>query len=398
MGTPSTRGVSKKRISRIAAKGFRQTKKRRGSWEIQRTPSSKFFVEVWRLFLDEHSITRKRVDHLLIVTASISLLYMPWSLAFWSYVEKPHMTTWRHLELLSDIVFLFAAITETLTRTQAAKDVSQTENRKRKWQRSATGMDMLKKSGVKTVSGKLGRSIPKLGAVKLERTSSGFKLLEKGSMKALEMLRLGIQDTDQYGHTVAKKKTNIVLLWLSALPFQYFQLLDIPLHQQRWLQLINILKLYRFRAASQHYHRLQFISQFFGPAVNLLRVLASLIYYAHFAACLFFFIGVLQADEAAWVHTLMPSGCEFGNDRFEGCPSLGYMYLSCLYWSMTTTLSSESQMELVIITSWDRVFVLVVVTLGSIFVAVIFGAVFEAYEELHADNRRWTQQISTVGG
>jgi hypothetical protein len=233
--------------------------------------SSRTFLRIWQLFLDEHSVTRKRIDYLLIFVALGSLLYMPWSLAFWSYVEEPHMSKWRHIELLSDIIFIFAAITETLTRTQAAKKVSRTENRRRSFVRSSTGMDLLKKrSGHRSGSRDFGNTINKNinGSQTLPRMKETLAHAKKknranGSMKRIEDMCLGIGGMDEHSSpgdtnaTVHGKRISLSLLWLSACPFQYLQELNIPLHMRRWLQLVNLLKMYRLRAVAQHYHRLQ---------------------------------------------------------------------------------------------------------------------------------------------
>ena len=148
---------------------------------------------------------------------------------------------------------------------------------------------------------------------------------------------------------------------------------------RQWAALFMLLKLYRLAICRARCKKImQWLRTHSSVVVlNLLWVVLFLLVFGHYVACLFFLVGVIERREYSWLWLeggngnalVLSHDCEAGED-IGACPALAELYLSCFYWALTTTLSSETQMDVNPASTVDKIYVLGVVVCGAFLGAV----------------------------
>jgi hypothetical protein len=281
--------------------------------------------ECSRFFVDKISARgsryKKPFDGIVLVAMIVSITSIPYYIAFWSYIETSYMAGIRLMQLAIDLLFVLTVWVDSLNEIELVKELKNKASDDG-GVNAFTGVNKAEARLAKVKStAKIVRTPPQAKRNLLPRVPTYGKGLGKDhtedehdskSMTSTESSISTIRSTAATAQLVEVQQAErsmcdffwrTVLPYLSCLPYQYLQLLDLPLRTQQWLALISVLKLYRaIICAKRVFHLTHWLkTHTAGVLLDLVYVLAFLIFFGHSIACMFFVVGVLEHSDESWI-------------------------------------------------------------------------------------------------
>ncbi|TDH15570.1 hypothetical protein EPR50_G00010270 [Perca flavescens] len=200
-------------------------------------------------------------------------------------------------------------------------------------------------------------------------------------------------------------KTWFVIDLLSCLPYDVinaFENVDEGISSLfSSLKVVRLLRLGRVARKLDHYIE-------YGAAVLLLLVCVFGLA-AHWLACIWFSIGdyeVMDEDGGAvrmdsWLFLLGETvGTPYrfnatGSGRWEGGPSKDSVYITALYFTMTS-LTSIGFGNIAPNTDGEKMFAVAMMMIGSLLYATIFGNVTTIFQQMYANTNRYHEMLNSV--
>ncbi|CAL8329685.1 unnamed protein product [Merluccius merluccius] len=200
-------------------------------------------------------------------------------------------------------------------------------------------------------------------------------------------------------------KTWFVIDLLSCLPYDVinaFENVDEGISSLfSSLKVVRLLRLGRVARKLDHYIE-------YGAAVLLLLVCVFGLA-AHWLACIWFSIGdyeVIDEDTNSvrmdsWLYLLGEAvGTPYrfnmtGAGRWEGGPSKDSVYITSLYFTMTS-LTSIGFGNIAPTTDGEKVFAVAMMMIGSLLYATIFGNVTTIFQQMYANTNRYHEMLNSV--
>ncbi|XP_040188993.1 potassium voltage-gated channel subfamily H member 5 [Rana temporaria] len=200
-------------------------------------------------------------------------------------------------------------------------------------------------------------------------------------------------------------KTWFVIDLLSCLPYDIinaFENVDEGISSLfSSLKVVRLLRLGRVARKLDHYLE-------YGAAVLVLLVCVFGLV-AHWLACIWFSIGDYEViDEAtntiknaSWLYQLgMSIGTPYrynasGSGRWEGGPSKDSLYISSLYFTMTS-LTTIGFGNIAPTTDGEKIFSVAMMMVGSLLYATIFGNVTTIFQQMYANTNRYHEVLNNV--
>uniref|UniRef100_A0A8C2INM0 Potassium voltage-gated channel, subfamily H (eag-related), member 1a n=1 Tax=Cyprinus carpio TaxID=7962 RepID=A0A8C2INM0_CYPCA len=167
------------------------------------------------------------------------------------------------------------------------------------------------------------------------------------------------------------------------------------------LKVVRLLRLGRVARKLDHYIE-------YGAAVLVLLVCVFGLA-AHWLACIWYSIGdyeVIDEDRNtvrtdSWLYMLgetMGSPYRFnasGRGRWEGGPTKDSVYITSLYFTMTS-LTSIGFGNIAPTTDWEKIFAVAMMMIGSLLYATIFGNVTTIFQQMYANTNRYHEMLNSV--
>uniref|UniRef100_A0A672RRL5 Potassium voltage-gated channel subfamily H member 1-like n=1 Tax=Sinocyclocheilus grahami TaxID=75366 RepID=A0A672RRL5_SINGR len=167
------------------------------------------------------------------------------------------------------------------------------------------------------------------------------------------------------------------------------------------LKVVRLLRLGRVARKLDHYIE-------YGAAVLLLLVCVFGLA-AHWLACIWYSIGDYEViDEAnnmvrrdSWLYLLGESvGTPYcfnasGTGKWEGGPSKDSVYITSLYFTMTS-LTSIGFGNIAPTTDGEKIFAVAMMMIGSLLYATIFGNVTTIFQQMYANTNRYHEMLNSV--
>uniref|UniRef100_H3CHK6 Potassium voltage-gated channel, subfamily H (eag-related), member 1b n=1 Tax=Tetraodon nigroviridis TaxID=99883 RepID=H3CHK6_TETNG len=205
-------------------------------------------------------------------------------------------------------------------------------------------------------------------------------------------------------------RTNYVRTWfiidlLSCLPYDVinaFENVDEGISSLfSSLKVVRLLRLGRVARKLDHYLE-------YGAAVLVLLVCVFGLA-AHWLACIWYSIGdyeVIDEDTESvrtdsWLFLLAESvGTPYqfnasGSGRWEGGPSKDSLYVTALYFTMTS-LTSIGFGNIAPNTDGEKIFAVAMMMIGSLLYATIFGNVTTIFQQMYANTNRYHEMLNSV--
>ncbi|XP_053166375.1 potassium voltage-gated channel subfamily H member 1 isoform X3 [Hemicordylus capensis] len=200
-------------------------------------------------------------------------------------------------------------------------------------------------------------------------------------------------------------KTWFVIDLLSCLPYDVinaFENVDEGISSLfSSLKVVRLLRLGRVARKLDHYIE-------YGAAVLVLLVCVFGLA-AHWLACIWYSIGdyeVINEDtnkirNESWLYQLgesIGSPYQFnktGTGRWEGGPSKDSVYISSLYFTMTS-LTSVGFGNIAPTTDGEKIFAVAMMMIGSLLYATIFGNVTTIFQQMYANTNRYHEMLNSV--
>ncbi|XP_010896884.2 potassium voltage-gated channel subfamily H member 1b isoform X1 [Esox lucius] len=200
-------------------------------------------------------------------------------------------------------------------------------------------------------------------------------------------------------------KTWFVIDLLSCLPYDVinaFENVDEGISSLfSSLKVVRLLRLGRVARKLDHYIE-------YGAAVLVLLVCVFGLA-AHWLACIWYSIGDYEViDENtnsvrmdSWLYILSESvGTPYrfnasGNGRWEGGPSKDSVYITSLYFTMTS-LTSIGFGNIAPTTDGEKLFAVAMMMIGSLLYATIFGNVTTIFQQMYANTNRYHEMLNSV--
>ncbi|XP_058496731.1 potassium voltage-gated channel subfamily H member 1b [Solea solea] len=200
-------------------------------------------------------------------------------------------------------------------------------------------------------------------------------------------------------------KTWFVIDLLSCLPYDVinaFENVDEGISSLfSSLKVVRLLRLGRVARKLDHYIE-------YGAAVLVLLVCVFGLA-AHWLACIWFSIGdyeVIDEDANAvrmdsWLYLLGETvGTPYrfnasGSGRWEGGPSKDSVYITSLYFTMTS-LTSIGFGNIAPNTDGEKIFAVAMMMIGSLLYATIFGNVTTIFQQMYANTNRYHEMLNSV--
>ncbi|KFO94196.1 Potassium voltage-gated channel subfamily H member 1, partial [Buceros rhinoceros silvestris] len=167
------------------------------------------------------------------------------------------------------------------------------------------------------------------------------------------------------------------------------------------LKVVRLLRLGRVARKLDHYIE-------YGAAVLVLLVCVFGLA-AHWLACIWYSIGDYEVfDEDtnkirtdSWLYQLgMSIGTPYrfnmsGSGKWEGGPSKDSVYISSLYFTMTS-LTSVGFGNIAPTTDGEKIFAVAMMMIGSLLYATIFGNVTTIFQQMYANTNRYHEMLNSV--
>eukprot|EP00063_Salmo_salar_P051490 XP_014026325.1 PREDICTED: potassium voltage-gated channel subfamily H member 1-like isoform X1 [Salmo salar] len=200
-------------------------------------------------------------------------------------------------------------------------------------------------------------------------------------------------------------KTWFVIDLLSCLPYDVinaFENVDEGISSLfSSLKVVRLLRLGRVARKLDHYIE-------YGAAVLVLLVCVFGLA-AHWLACIWYSIGDYEViDENtnsvrmdSWLYILSESGGTpyrfnaSGSGRWEGGPSKDSVYITSLYFTMTS-LTSIGFGNIAPTTDGEKLFAVAMMMIGSLLYATIFGNVTTIFQQMYANTNRYHEMLNSV--
>ncbi|XP_077194545.1 voltage-gated delayed rectifier potassium channel KCNH1 [Paroedura picta] len=200
-------------------------------------------------------------------------------------------------------------------------------------------------------------------------------------------------------------KTWFVIDLLSCLPYDVinaFENVDEGISSLfSSLKVVRLLRLGRVARKLDHYIE-------YGAAVLVLLVCVFGLA-AHWLACIWYSIGdyeVINEDtnkirNESWLYQLgesIGSPYQFnktGTGKWEGGPSKDSVYISSLYFTMTS-LTSVGFGNIAPTTDGEKIFAVAMMMIGSLLYATIFGNVTTIFQQMYANTNRYHEMLNSV--
>ncbi|XP_066467850.1 potassium voltage-gated channel subfamily H member 1 [Tiliqua scincoides] len=200
-------------------------------------------------------------------------------------------------------------------------------------------------------------------------------------------------------------KTWFVIDLLSCLPYDVinaFENVDEGISSLfSSLKVVRLLRLGRVARKLDHYIE-------YGAAVLVLLVCVFGLA-AHWLACIWYSIGdyeVINEDtnkirNESWLYQLGESiGSPYqynksGTGKWEGGPSKDSVYISSLYFTMTS-LTSVGFGNIAPTTDGEKIFAVAMMMIGSLLYATIFGNVTTIFQQMYANTNRYHEMLNSV--
>ncbi|XP_035256450.1 potassium voltage-gated channel subfamily H member 1a isoform X2 [Anguilla rostrata] len=200
-------------------------------------------------------------------------------------------------------------------------------------------------------------------------------------------------------------KTWFVIDLLSCLPYDVinaFENVDEGISSLfSSLKVVRLLRLGRVARKLDHYIE-------YGAAVLVLLVCVFGLA-AHWLACIWYSIGeyeVIDEDNNtvrtdSWLYTLgETTGSPYrfnlsGSEKWEGGPSKDTVYISSLYFTMTS-LTSIGFGNIAPTTDGEKIFAVAMMMIGSLLYATIFGNVTTIFQQMYANTNRYHEMLNSV--
>ncbi|KAI5615863.1 potassium voltage-gated channel subfamily H member 1 isoform X2, partial [Silurus asotus] len=200
-------------------------------------------------------------------------------------------------------------------------------------------------------------------------------------------------------------KTWFVIDLLSCLPYDVinaFENVDEGLSSLfSSLKVVRLLRLGRVARKLDHYIE-------YGAAVLMLLVCVFGLA-AHWLACIWYSIGDYEvideetnvARKDSWLYMLgETAGTPYrfnatGTGRWEGGPSKDSVYITSLYFTMTS-LTSIGFGNIAPTTDGEKIFAVAMMMIGSLLYATIFGNVTTIFQQMYANTNRYHEMLNSV--
>ncbi|KAI1896914.1 hypothetical protein AGOR_G00099780 [Albula goreensis] len=200
-------------------------------------------------------------------------------------------------------------------------------------------------------------------------------------------------------------KTWFVIDLLSCLPYDVinaFENVDEGISSLfSSLKVVRLLRLGRVARKLDHYIE-------YGAAVLVLLVCVFGLA-AHWLACIWYSIGDYEViDEVtnevrtdSWLYLLGEAGGspyrfnETGSGKWEGGPSKDSLYITSLYFTMTS-LTSIGFGNIAPTTDVEKIFAVAMMMIGSLLYATIFGNVTTIFQQMYANTNRYHEMLNSV--
>ncbi|XP_062864138.1 potassium voltage-gated channel subfamily H member 1a [Trichomycterus rosablanca] len=200
-------------------------------------------------------------------------------------------------------------------------------------------------------------------------------------------------------------KTWFVIDLLSCLPYDVinaFENVDEGISSLfSSLKVVRLLRLGRVARKLDHYIE-------YGAAVLVLLVCVFGLA-AHWLACIWYSIGdyeVIDEDrnmarQDSWLYMLgETAGTPYrfnvsGSGRWEGGPSKNSVYITSLYFTMTS-LTSIGFGNIAPTTDGEKIFAVAMMMIGSLLYATIFGNVTTIFQQMYANTNRYHEMLNSV--
>uniref|UniRef100_A0A452V729 Potassium voltage-gated channel subfamily H member 1 n=1 Tax=Ursus maritimus TaxID=29073 RepID=A0A452V729_URSMA len=167
------------------------------------------------------------------------------------------------------------------------------------------------------------------------------------------------------------------------------------------LKVVRLLRLGRVARKLDHYIE-------YGAAVLVLLVCVFGLA-AHWMACIWYSIGdyeIFDEDTKtirnnSWLYQLaMDIGSPYqfngsGSGKWEGGPSKNSVYISSLYFTMTS-LTSVGFGNIAPSTDIEKIFAVAIMMIGSLLYATIFGNVTTIFQQMYANTNRYHEMLNSV--
>nr|XP_020743286.1 potassium voltage-gated channel subfamily H member 1-like [Odocoileus virginianus texanus] len=167
------------------------------------------------------------------------------------------------------------------------------------------------------------------------------------------------------------------------------------------LKVVRLLRLGRVARKLDHYIE-------YGAAVLVLLVCVFGLA-AHWMACIWYSIGdyeIFDEDTKtirnnSWLYQLaMDTGTPYqfngsGSGKWEGGPSKNSVYISSLYFTMTS-LTSVGFGNIAPSTDIEKIFAVAIMMIGSLLYATIFGNVTTIFQQMYANTNRYHEMLNSV--
>ncbi|XP_062981635.1 potassium voltage-gated channel subfamily H member 1 [Elgaria multicarinata webbii] len=199
-------------------------------------------------------------------------------------------------------------------------------------------------------------------------------------------------------------KTWFVIDLLSCLPYDVinaFENVDEGISSLfSSLKVVRLLRLGRVARKLDHYIE-------YGAAVLVLLVCVFGLA-AHWLACIWYSIGdyeVINEDKntirnESWLYQLgesigSPYQLNMTTGKWEGGPSKDSVYISSLYFTMTS-LTSVGFGNIAPTTDGEKIFAVAMMMIGSLLYATIFGNVTTIFQQMYANTNRYHEMLNSV--
>ncbi|XP_078727901.1 voltage-gated delayed rectifier potassium channel KCNH1-like [Lampetra fluviatilis] len=164
------------------------------------------------------------------------------------------------------------------------------------------------------------------------------------------------------------------------------------------LKVVRLLRLGRVARKLDHYIE-------YGAAVLVLLVCVFGLA-AHWLACIWYSIGDYEViDEStnlirkhSWLYQLgetIGTPYHFNGTQWEGGPSKDAVYISSLYFTMTS-LTSIGFGNIAPTTDGEKIFAVAMMMIGSLLYATIFGNVTTIFQQMYANTNRYHEMLNSV--
>uniref|UniRef100_A0A3B3ZKX9 Ion transport domain-containing protein n=1 Tax=Periophthalmus magnuspinnatus TaxID=409849 RepID=A0A3B3ZKX9_9GOBI len=188
-------------------------------------------------------------------------------------------------------------------------------------------------------------------------------------------------------------KTWFVIDLLSCLPYDVINGISSLFSS---LKVVRLLRLGRVARKLDHYIE-------YGAAVLVLLVCVFGLA-AHWLACIWYSIGdyeVLRRCSTLWLFLLGETvGAPYrfnvsGSSRWEGGPGKHSVYITSLYFTMTS-LTSIGFGNIAPNTDGEKIFAVAMMMIGSLLYATIFGNVTTIFQQMYANTNRYHEMLNSV--